>query len=432
MTTAAVNPLQQLPSLDPCHKRDDAANHLLEDVFQALAKDRAVRSEFRNLFAAAAVCKAWQRTAQREFFSHPWQDESRGKIWHPKQLLSLKPRAGDASRSLVKCHLRREPVPGRFGVTRFTLYLGADHKRLEGRRFLATALVTSRWETSMYLNSGCEGKPIARVVSNVLGTRYHLSPDASAASHLSMDDCPSHCESGAAVPSALGEVKYKTKIKGFMKPRRMRVSLPHMSALAPFAPQGCSERRPSHAAAPDRPVSPVIATALSAPGALTSPFAAAAQQQQAAPDGGAPAAGPLPPSPSSLMRSNSLGTLLRSASWKGFLSRASCGPASAFTADADAETSAKDPLREETFLNNKPPHWNDGLRCWCLNFRGRVKLASVKNFQLVEAGDVAHTVVMQFGKVDKDTYIMDFNPHVICALQAFAISLSTFDTKVIL
>lgn len=33
-------------------------------------------------------------------------------------------------------------------------------------------------------------------------------------------------------------------------------------------------------------------------------------------------------------------------------------------------------------LQNKAPHWNEGLRCWCLNFRGRVKLASVKNFQV--------------------------------------------------
>ena len=37
-------------------------------------------------------------------------------------------------------------------------------------------------------------------------------------------------------------------------------------------------------------------------------------------------------------------------------------------------------------LENMPPHWNETLRCWCLNFKGRVKLASVKNFQLVQAG----------------------------------------------
>lgn len=37
-------------------------------------------------------------------------------------------------------------------------------------------------------------------------------------------------------------------------------------------------------------------------------------------------------------------------------------------------------------LQNNAPTWNSGLRCWCLNFRGRVKLASVKNFQ-VRCGD---------------------------------------------
>lgn len=46
-------------------------------------------------------------------------------------------------------------------------------------------------------------------------------------------------------------------------------------------------------------------------------------------------------------------------------------------------------------LRNKAPHWNDTLRCWCLNFRGRVKLASVKNFQLIKADDPSKTIVMQ-------------------------------------
>ena len=39
---------------------------------------------------------------------------------------------------------------------------------------------------------------------------------------------------------------------------------------------------------------------------------------------------------------------------------------------------------------------------------------------------------MQFGKVDTSTYIMDYNPTEINAVQAFAISLSTFDTKLLL
>ena len=49
-------------------------------------------------------------------------------------------------------------------------------------------------------------------------------------------------------------------------------------------------------------------------------------------------------------------------------------------------------------LRNKPPHWNESLRCWCLNFRGRVKLASVKNFQLISAADPTKAIAMQVGR----------------------------------
>ena len=41
-------------------------------------------------------------------------------------------------------------------------------------------------------------------------------------------------------------------------------------------------------------------------------------------------------------------------------------------------------------LRNKAPRWHEQLQCWCLNFRGRVTIASVKNFQLV-AG--THTAI---------------------------------------
>jgi hypothetical protein len=77
------------------------------------------------------------------------------------------------------------------------------------------------------------------------------------------------------------------------------------------------------------------------------------------------------------------------------------------------ESSQQD-VDQVTMLSNKPPHWNEGLKCWCLNFRGRVRLASVKNFQLVQTGhgddDLSNRVVMQFGKADEDVFILDFNP----------------------
>ncbi|CAI5512590.1 unnamed protein product [Closterium sp. Naga37s-1] len=50
--------------------------------------------------------------------------------------------------------------------------------------------------------------------------------------------------------------------------------------------------------------------------------------------------------------------------------------------------------------------------CWCLNFRGRVTVASVKNFQLIEGGgpgnDSDKPVLLQFGKIDKDAFTMDY------------------------
>ncbi|KAE8721605.1 Tubby-like F-box protein 2 [Hibiscus syriacus] len=47
---------------------------------------------------------------------------------------------------------------------------------------------------------------------------------------------------------------------------------------------------------------------------------------------------------------------------------------------------------EPLTLKNKAPRWHEQLQCWCLNFRGRVTVASVKNFQLVAAVEPAHNV----------------------------------------
>lgn len=100
-------------------------------------------------------------------------------------------------------------------------------------------------------------------------------------------------------------------------------------------------------------------------------------------------------------------------------------------------------------LKNKSPRWHEQLQCWCLNFRGRVTVASVKNFQLIAATGQPVTVgggggpaasqpagpqpdhdkvILQFGKVGKDMFTMDYR-YPLSAFQAFAICLSSFDTK---
>ena len=54
--------------------------------------------------------------------------------------------------------------------------------------------------------------------------------------------------------------------------------------------------------------------------------------------------------------------------------------------------------QDTVVMRNKPPKWNEQLSAYCLNFRGRVTHASVKNFQLVSDAD-PEAVLLQFGKV---------------------------------
>ncbi|CAH2051345.1 unnamed protein product, partial [Thlaspi arvense] len=93
-------------------------------------------------------------------------------------------------------------------------------------------------------------------------------------------------------------------------------------------------------------------------------------------------------------------------------------------------------LDQPLVLKNKSPRWHEQLQCWCLNFKGRVTVASVKNFQLVadidpslDATPEEHDrVILQFGKIGKDIFTMDYR-YPLSAFQAFAICISSFDTK---
>lgn len=76
---------------------------------------------------------------------------------------------------------------------------------------------------------------------------------------------------------------------------------------------------------------------------------------------------------------------------------------------------------------------SDGVRsaqvgAYVLNFNGRVTMASVKNFQLVEPEE-QDAVLLQFGRVGKDEFTMDFR-YPLTPFQAFAVTLSSFDSKI--
>merc|ERR1719457_324963 len=78
-------------------------------------------------------------------------------------------------------------------------------------------------------------------------------------------------------------------------------------------------------------------------------------------------------------------------------------------------------------LSNKTPIWNDDTQSYVLNFKGRVTQASVKNFQIVHQSEPDY-IVMQFGRVADDVFTVDYN-YPMNAVQAFAIALSSFDSK---
>ncbi|XP_075051806.1 tubby-related protein 3-like isoform X2 [Mixophyes fleayi] len=78
-------------------------------------------------------------------------------------------------------------------------------------------------------------------------------------------------------------------------------------------------------------------------------------------------------------------------------------------------------------LHNKSPVWNDETQSYVLNFHGRVTHPSIKNFQIVHSDDLDY-VIMQFGRIADDAFTMDYK-YPMCAVQAFAIALSSFDGK---
>ncbi|CAI8000147.1 Tubby protein homolog [Geodia barretti] len=78
-------------------------------------------------------------------------------------------------------------------------------------------------------------------------------------------------------------------------------------------------------------------------------------------------------------------------------------------------------------VHNKQPTWSEETQAYVLNFHGRVTQASVKNFQLVHSADEGY-IVVQFGRVSEDVFTLDYK-YPVCAVQAFAIALSSFDSK---
>jgi hypothetical protein len=84
---------------------------------------------------------------------------------------------------------------------------------------------------------------------------------------------------------------------------------------------------------------------------------------------------------------------------------------------------------EFVVLNTRKPKWNPKMEAWTMDFKGRAKLASKKNFILVDE-DVDDRVLMLFGKVTKNRWSLDYAPP-MNPLTCLFVALSSFSSKLV-
>ena len=90
---------------------------------------------------------------------------------------------------------------------------------------------------------------------------------------------------------------------------------------------------------------------------------------------------------------------------------------------------AKSKMSEMQEMISMDPKWDDKFKCFRLNFKGRVKMRSVKNYKLCRTYDDS-VCISQFGKVEKDVFNIDVR-YPFSIMQAFGVAISSLDMKLL-
>ncbi|KAI3442641.1 Tubby-like F-box protein [Psidium guajava] len=364
---------------------------LLRDVIRRLEASETTWPARKHVVACAAVCTSW-RAMCKEIVRCP---EISGKITFPVSLKQPGPRDGS-----IQCFIKRD----KSNLT-YRLFLCLSPALLvENGKFLLSAKRTRRTTCTEYVISmdadnvsRSSNTYIGKLRSNFLGTKFviydtqppyknaQLSPPGRSRRFYSKKVSPK-------VPTGsydIAQVTYELNVLGTRGPRKMHCTMHSIPASA------------------------------------------------------LEAGGSVPGQPEILPRS--LEDSFRSISFSRSIDNSTEFSSSRFS-DIIAPNEEEDGGKERPLvLRNKAPRWHEQLQCWCLNFRGRVTVASVKNFQLIAANHQAagaptpsqpsqpsHSdhdkIILQFGKVGKDMFTMDYR-YPLSAFQAFAICLTSFDTK---
>ncbi|KAK1318140.1 Tubby-like F-box protein 3 [Acorus calamus] len=342
---------------------------LLREVLMRIEASESAWPQRKHVVACAGVCRSW-REIMKEIVKMP---EKSGFLTFPISLKQPGPRD-----FLIQCFIKRNRT-----TQTYHLYLGLTQALNDNGKILLSARKCRRPMCTDYLisldaNDMSKGSNtyIGKLRSNFLGTKFTVydgqPPHAGALVSKSRSTrLVSSKQVSPRVPAGnypVAHVSYELNVLGSRGPRRMQCTMDTIPASA-IEPSG------------------VAPTCTEFPLSSLESF-------------------PLMP----FFRS-------KSACTENFMG------------------SLSGQKEDMLVLKNKAPRWHEQLQCWCLNFRGRVTVASVKNFQLVassengQPGPEHEKVILQFGKVEKDLFTMDYR-YPISAFQAFAICLSSFDTKI--
>ncbi|KAK1309879.1 Tubby-like F-box protein 8 [Acorus calamus] len=374
---------------------------LLRDVIKRLEASESTWPSRKNVVACAAVCRAWREMC-KEIVKSP---EFCGKLTFPVSLKQPGHRDGT-----IQCFIKRD----KSNLT-YHLYLCLSPALLvENGKFLLSAKRNRRTTCTEYVISmdadnisRSSSTYIGKLRSNFLGTKfiiYDTQPPYNGASAPPVGRSSRRFYSKKVSPKVptgsynIAQVAYELNVLGTRGPRRMHCVMHSIPASALDA-GGTVPGQPDH----------LLPRSL------------------------------LDDSFRSTTTTASKSMLDRSFDFSSSrFSDIIVGSGRADEYDENGEEGKDRPL----VLRNKAPRWHEQLQCWCLNFRGRVTVASVKNFQLIAAaqpaagaptpsqpGPTEHDkIILQFGKVGKDMFTMDYR-YPLSAFQAFAICLSSFDTK---
>ncbi|CAL0320498.1 unnamed protein product [Lupinus luteus] len=386
------NSVHELPEQTPVIQNSRWASlppELLRDVIERLEASERTWPGRKNVVACAAVCKSW-RVMCKEIVNSP---ELCGKITFPISLKQPGYRDGP-----IQCFIKRDK-----SKMTYHLFLCLSPALLvENGKFLLSAKRTRRTTCTEYILS-MDADNISRSIttyigklrSNFLGTKFIMSDTQPPYNYAQLSSPGRRCRfySKKVFPKVssgsydIAQVTYELNVLGTRGPRRMNCTM-HSIPASSLEPGGT-----------------------------------------------------VPGQPELLHRTigDSFGSISLSKSFDTS-TEISSARFSDITGVAKKEKEGKGrPL----VLKNKSPRWHEQLQCWCLNFRGRVSIASIKNFQLISATSSATSgtgstlsqpttqsdkIILQFGRVGKDMFTMDYR-YPLSAFQAFAICLTSFDSK---